>query len=125
MYGRDGGIDHGWSMDWSVPVLRSWASHRNTIYPEHAMRLTTKMRLTWLAAGFLLGVVSCYVYMAFQLWPFEDNFLLKWGRWAGKQSIKWGFIALVTAVAIFVIVQVLNVVWFAREIKHKDDHHGS
>ena len=89
------------------------------------MRLTTKMRLTWLAAGFLLGVVSCYVYMAFQLWPFEDNFLLKWGRWAGKQSIKWGFIALVTAVAIFVIVQVLNVVWFAREIKHKDDHHGS
>ena len=37
----------------------------------------------------------------------------------GKESIKWTFIAMLIAIVIFAAVQILNVLWFARDISDK------
>ena len=83
------------------------------------MRLATRTRLTWSTIGFFSGWISCSAFLALQLWPFEDKAFLKWTRWMGKESIKWTFIAMLIAIVIFAAVQILNVLWFARDISDK------
>jgi len=79
------------------------------------MRLGTRMRLVWFAMGFLAGWFFFMTYSALMLWPFEDNFLFKWTREAGKDFLRWSAGAVIFAVVIFVVVQLLNAGWLARK----------
>ena len=54
------------------------------------------------------------------LFAFEDKAFFVWLRWASKETIKFSFIALIFAVVLFVIVQLLNYFYFAREVS-KDE----
>ncbi|MCG8587553.1 MAG: hypothetical protein MI757_22835 [Pirellulales bacterium] len=85
------------------------------------MRTRTRARLTWFVVGLAAGWLGSSLYTALQLWPFEDKAFFVWLRWAGKEGIKWSFIALVFAVVLFVIVQLLNYFYFAREVQ-KEEH---
>ena len=69
-----------------------------------------KCRLIWFAWGFLAGWFFFMAYSSLKLWPFEEDFIFKWMRWAGKETIKWGFVAVVFAVLLFAIVQLLNAI---------------
>ena len=84
------------------------------------MRARTRARSLWFILGFASGWLGATLYTALQLWPFEDRAVFKWLRWAGKETIKFAFIALIFAVILFVIIQLLNYFYFAREI-HKDE----
>ena len=64
------------------------------------------------------------LYGALRLWPFEDNAVFHWMRWAGKTSIKWSFIGIVFALIVFVIVQLLNAAWLTKTLKGKDRSRG-
>ena len=75
------------------------------------MRSKIKAQLTWLIVGFLIGVGCTIGYSSLQIWPFEDNAPLKWIRWAGKSTIKWGFVAIVFSFVLFMVVQLLNYAW--------------
>ena len=85
------------------------------------MRARTRARSIWFILGLVVGWVGSSLYTALQLWPFEDKAFLVWLRWASKETIKFSFLALVFAVVLFVIVQLLNYFYFAREIS-KDEH---
>ena len=73
-----------------------------------------KGRPIWFALGFLSGWFFFMAYSSLRLWPFEEDAVFKWMRWAGKESIKWGFIAIIFAILIFVVVQLLNAFWVYR-----------
>jgi hypothetical protein len=73
-----------------------------------------KYRMIWFALGFLSGWCFFMAYSALKLWPFEEDFIFHWMRWAGKETIKWGFVAVVFAVLLFVIVQLLNAILVYR-----------
>jgi hypothetical protein len=84
------------------------------------MRARTRARSLWFVVGFTSGWLGAWLYGALGLWGFEEQAVFKWLRWAGKETIKFAFIALIFAVILFVIIQLLNYFYFAREI-HNDD----
>jgi hypothetical protein len=84
------------------------------------MRARTRARSIWFVVGLATGWLGSSLYTALQLWPFEDKAFFVWLRWASKETIKFTFIALIFAVVLFAIVQLLNYFYFSREI-HKND----
>ena len=86
------------------------------------MRARTRARSLWFAVGFASGWLGAWLFGALSLWGFEEQAVSKWLRWAGKETIKWAFIALIFAVILFVIIQLLNYFYFARETHKNDDN---
>ena len=85
------------------------------------MRRSIKNRLTWATVGFLLGVATTILYGAWNLWEFQEDILLHWVRWMGKETIKWTFIAVVFVIVAFVVSQLLNLVMLARQERRKNN----
>ena len=85
------------------------------------MRARTRARLSWFVIGLVVGWVGSTLQAALRLWPFHENFFLMWIRWAGKNTIKYSFIALVVSVVLFVVIQLLNYFVFAREIHREEE----
>ncbi len=82
-------------------------------------------KLGWTCLGFVMGYVYCMLHAAWNLWPMQDDAMLHWVRWVGKEAIKWGYVGVVTAIALFVSVQLLNIGWTAYQMygKRHGQHH--
>ena len=85
------------------------------------MRARTRARSLWFVVGFTSGWIGAWLYAALTLWPVEDKAVFMWLRWASKTTIKVTFGALIFAVLLFVIIQLLNYFYFAREIQKDDE----
>ena len=72
------------------------------------MKASVVSKLSLLACGFAMGFLYSILHESWHLWPFENNAVFNWVRWTGKESIKWGFIGIVSSVALFLTIQVLN-----------------
>lgn len=89
------------------------------------MRHITTIRLRWLLLGFVLGCLFSFLHAAWNLWPFQEDALLAWVRWAGKETIKWSYVAVIFGVVVFIAVQVLNGVVAARALKQDEQQRRS
>ena len=85
------------------------------------MRMSVISKLGWLSTGFTLGFLYSVVHASWNLWPLQDNVMLYWVRWSGKEAIKWGFTGIVIAVTLFVSMQLLNALIATWELY---GHHG-
>ena len=75
------------------------------------MNESVKSRLVWLVTGFALGCFYTVAHASWNLWPFQDNLVLHWTRWVGKESIKWVATGIGVGIVVFLTAILLNSIW--------------
>jgi hypothetical protein len=86
------------------------------------MRVLARTRLIWFSLGLVLGGLITVLHAAWQIWPLQEDVILHWVRWAGKETVKWGYVGVIFAIVAFLVMQLLNA-FFATRRAHQEEPH--